>query len=179
MPKLIIIAGVNGSGKTTITKDMIDELGSTTYIINPDEMGYRESLRQSSKYLNERKDFLRETTLTGKRIFNFIELAKQNSYEIGLFYLAVNNPDICIDRVKDRFKLGGHYVSEEDIRRRFSASRKNLLNLIPKIDFGTIIDSSSKKENYIEIATIAKGNLTMIVNHQEYDWLRRHSINLA
>jgi predicted ABC-type ATPase len=172
MPKLIIVAGVNGAGKTTLTKNLIDELGSTTFIINPDEMGYRESIRKSRQYLNEKKDFLKETTLTGKGIFNFIELAKLQSYQIGLFYLSVNDCDICIERVKDRVKLGGHHVSEADIIRRFKTSRENLITIIPKIDFGIIIDSSYEKENYKEIAKIKHGNLFITNESTEYSWIK-------
>jgi predicted ABC-type ATPase len=44
--------------------------------------------------------------------------------------------------VQERVRRGGHFISEEDIRRRFERSIRNLPKLIQLSDFTSIIDNT-------------------------------------
>lgn len=44
----------------------------------------------------------------------------------ALFYLWLPNPEVAIARVANRVSQGGHSILESDIRRRFTASQRNL-----------------------------------------------------
>ncbi|MGA1847594.1 hypothetical protein OWK30_10940, partial [Deferribacter abyssi] len=63
-----------------------------------------------------------ETTMSGKYFERIIRYAKNEKYEVIVIYIFLENPKICIERVKNRLLKGGHYVPEIDIIRRFYRS---------------------------------------------------------
>jgi predicted ABC-type ATPase len=142
MKKLYIIAGANGSGKTTFAKSFaqIHDL----HFINADEIAKsldpenitrhqvkagRIFFRELNKRLGENNSFVIETTLSGKYLIDYIEKAKRNGFEIEMIYLFLERPEINIDRVKHRVLNGGHHVLEDDIIRRFHRSKKMFMNI--------------------------------------------------
>ncbi|MCL2102320.1 MAG: zeta toxin family protein [Fibromonadales bacterium] len=140
MPTLYIIAGPNGSGKTTLAKEFIDV--ENLPFLNADEIAkainsqdiskaYMQAGREFFKRLNDflaaRKSVVMETTLSGKYHNRVIENFKKNGYEIELRFIFLDNPQICIDRIKNRVSKGGHDVPSEDVIRRFFRSRQNFM----------------------------------------------------
>ena len=51
-------------------------------------------------------------------------------YHVKLFFLTLPSVEMAIARVAERVKQGGHNVSEDVIRRRFSAPPSSRINLI-------------------------------------------------
>jgi predicted ABC-type ATPase len=145
---LYIIAGANGSGKTTFAKSFAKI--NNLYFINADEIAKRLDKDDISKYkvkagkiffiqLQEHllldKSFIIETTLSGKYLIKYITEAKALNFEVSLIYLFLENPDSNIIRVKNRVLNGGHNVPQNDIIRRYYRSKnmfyytyKNLVN---------------------------------------------------
>ena len=64
-------------------------------------------------------------------------------------YIGVDNPQIAIARVKKRVLNGGHGVDEDTIMRRYTASLRNLLKIIPLCDEVIIYDNSLKCEKRV------------------------------
>ncbi|MGK0363443.1 MAG: putative ABC-type ATPase [Saprospiraceae bacterium] len=137
-PKLIIVAGANGSGKTTFAMPYTQEKGYP--FLNADEIAKELTARGEpnamlkagriffknlDEWLTEKKSFVVETTLSGKYIKKVAERAKKNGYEVQMIYLFLENENICVDRVKSRVKKGGHDVAVEDIKRRYFRSKRN------------------------------------------------------
>jgi predicted ABC-type ATPase len=72
--------------------------------------------------------------------------ARERGYEIELHYLSVTSPRVCIERVAQRVRDGGHDVPVADIRRRFYRSLQNLVKLyLPLSDRWTIWDATLTK----------------------------------
>jgi predicted ABC-type ATPase len=69
--------------------------------------------------INSRETFAFETTLTTLSYKNIFIEAKKNKFEITLLYIWLNNYKLATQRVNERKRLGGHFVSEEIIRRRY------------------------------------------------------------
>ena len=92
---------------------------------------YMQAGREFFKRLNEvliaRKSVVMETTLSGKYHNRVIENFKKNGYEIELRFIFLDNPQICIERIKNRVSKGGHNVPNEDVIRRFFRSRQNFM----------------------------------------------------
>jgi len=143
---LYIIAGANGSGKTTFALNY-KELNDL-HFINADEIAKsydsnnlekykikagKEFFRQLNLSLNENKSFIVETTLSGKYLIKVIEKAKVNKFSIVLIYLFLENDSEHILRVKNRVLNGGHNVPVEDIKRRYIRSRELFMNLYKNI----------------------------------------------
>ena len=76
---------------------------------------------------------------------------KKKDYEIIIYYLKLPSVKISIERVKLRISQGGHFVSEDDIRRRFPRSWQNFENIYKLLaDSWAIYDTSGKKPIMLE-----------------------------
>ena len=132
---LFIIAGANGSGKTTLAKELLKEY-SLDFInadeiaraINPDDLhsvriqAGKEVFKKLNEMLSQDKSFALETTLSGNFLVKVLKQAKIQGYNTALVYSFVDNPDICIERIKVRVRTGGHHVPDEDVIRRYYRS---------------------------------------------------------
>lgn len=132
------MAGANGSGKTTFARQLVAETGYE--FLNADDIeksiewsdGLSTKLRAGRlffKRLNELIDasesFILESTLAGKYLLKVIEKAQQEGYVFKLFYVFLESPDVCIERIKNRVRLGGHFVPDDDVRRRYYRSKQH------------------------------------------------------
>ncbi|OGI03501.1 MAG: hypothetical protein A2Y25_10940 [Candidatus Melainabacteria bacterium GWF2_37_15] len=137
--QLFIIAGANGSGKTTLAKELLPEFGlkfinadEVAREINPDDLqavriqAGKLVLKKINELLLQGISFAIETTLSGNFLVKTIKQARQQGYNTALIYCFVDNPNICIERIKVRVKRGGHFVPDEDVIRRFYRSKSNL-----------------------------------------------------
>lgn len=133
MKQLIVIGGANGPGKTTFSKRILSE---TAFIfLNADEIEKELAVSkvQAGKhffgrlnaYIEAGTSFVLESTLSGNYLAKVIEKAKIAGYIIKIFYVFLESPDDCIQRIRLRVKLGGHSVPDEDVIRRYYRSKAN------------------------------------------------------
>ena len=138
---LYIIAGANGSGKTTfaLSYTALNNL----YFINADEIAKSYDPKDISKYkvkagkeffrqlqinLDGQNSFMIESTLSGKYLKDVIIKAKEKKFKVVLLYLFLETENENISRVKNRVLNGGHDVPKEDIKRRYYRSRELFWN---------------------------------------------------
>ncbi|OFX67050.1 MAG: hypothetical protein A2X12_02815 [Bacteroidetes bacterium GWE2_29_8] len=138
----IIIAGPNGSGKTTFANNFIEEY-PFTYInadniikeaYSPQITNLRsETLKiifnKIETTVNSGANFIIETTLSGRYFIRLIESLISNNYEITIIYIFLENPKLCVERIKERVLKGGHYISDVEVERRFYRSKNNFWKL--------------------------------------------------
>lgn len=189
-PYLIVIAGPNGAGKTTLVRQTDPELIFGVPLINPDEIA-RElkqsdsektkkannvragkiALRLTYEYLSCKKSFAMETTLTGHRPLRTIQIAKEQGYNIKLIYVGIETPKDSFQRVQERIKAGGHYISIEDIERRYSRSLTNLPKALQLADKAIIFDNSM--QSHRALLYIENGIIQEIYQIDLPEWLKR------
>ena len=134
---LYIIAGANGSGKTTFAMTFA-QLQNLKFI-NADEIAkeydpndiQKHKMKAGKKFFEElyiflekQESFIIETTLSGKYLIKIINKAKQKGFRVSLIYLFLETKTENIYRVKNRVLKGGHDVPTEDIVRRYYRSMK-------------------------------------------------------
>ncbi len=143
MPRLYIISGPNGSGKTTASYGVLPELLDCSEFVNSDEFAKhlapfapesayitasRLMLRKIQYLFNRREDFCIETTLATRSLVKMVRMAQQKGYYVTVLYFWLNSPDIAVERVAKRVQAGGHDVPEETIRRRYQMGLYYLFN---------------------------------------------------
>lgn len=85
----------------------------------------------------------------------FLQKAQALGYRIYLYFVATEDPDINVARVKYRVQTGGHPVAEEKIRSRYLRSLALLSDAITFTDRAYIFDNSGHSR--VWIAEITNG----------------------
>lgn len=163
-PQYIIVAGVNGAGKSSLYR-LWPSLFKNTRRINADEWlqkhggDWREPKDNMKAMKSVVKDLRialengesihQETTLagTGQTFLNLIDKAHQKGYEVTVLYVNLDSPERAIDRVAARVKKGGHGVDPDLIRKRFETSKENLKKVARVADNLLIFDNNN---NFIQ-----------------------------
>lgn len=158
-PVLIIIAGPNGSGKTSITSKILhhDWLEDSEYI-NPDNVARdvfgdwnsQEAVLKAANYcqewrercLLERKSLIFETVMSASDKVDFILRAKEAGFFIRLFFVSTESPTINAARVANRVLNGGHDVPISKIISRYDKSIVNCILLASAVDRLYVYDNS-------------------------------------
>jgi len=134
-PIVLVFAGPNGSGKTTVTRGLptfgtyvnADDIKAEHDITDLEAAQQAELLRNT--LLDKRADFSFETVLSTERNLLLLEKAKSLGYEVQCVYVLTCNENINVARVKARHASGGHDVPEDKIRVRYHRA----LALIPRL----------------------------------------------
>lgn len=153
---MFVFAGNNGSGKSTIRNLIIDRLGISVNV-DPDSLARRidnenpekhrlsagkDAIKLVRECIKNKRDFSIETTLAGGNAIRQMQEAKDNGFEVIMFYVGLGDYRLNIDRVAARVKNGGHDIPTEDIIRRDQTSMKNLLAHLYLLDHLIVIDNS-------------------------------------
>ena len=87
--------------------------------------------------------FTFETVMSHESKIQFLRDAKEQGYRTYLYFVTTEDPDINVDRVKQRVKNGGHPVEESKIRKRYFSTMKMLIDAIEVSDRAYLFDNSS------------------------------------
>lgn len=171
-PQMFLIAGVNGSGKSSFTKN-ITRKHPILKIIDPDVIAKgmtgsfatvdAEALRAGKAALNmvqqcihSNQSFIVESTISGRVYLKYLELARKAGFKTILVYIALESAELSSQRVASRVSRGGHNIPLDDIKRRYPKSFKNLKAHLKLCDLGYIYDNS---KHYKLIASYRNGTL--------------------
>lgn len=135
MPQLILFAGANGSGKSSVAGEWLAQ--HPMPFLNADEVAKqlcpeamesvkisagKQVLRDAQTQLAQKASFAMESTLSGKTHLKLLQQAKVAGYHTVIVYVFLESPLLCVERVRQRVLDGGHFVPTEDIVRRYHRS---------------------------------------------------------
>ena len=168
MPRLYIISGCNGAGKTTASYSLLPEMLDCKEFVNSDEFAKGLSPFDPSKasihasrymlmkiryLLKRQQDFAVETTLATRTLLKIAKTAQAAGYTVTLLYFWLNSPDLAIERVKARVEAGGHNIPEDTIVRRYYTGIYYFFSLYAPISERWILADNSQ----IPFRVIAEG----------------------
>ena len=186
-PEMIVIAGPNGSGKTSVTqKFLLHEWAEGTLYINPDEIAqelfgdwnsndavlkaanYCAELRD--KYLQEHKSFVFETVMSAEDKVDFILRAKRAGFFIRIFFISTSHPSINAARIANRVMKGGHDVPITKIISRYYKSIENCRTITPAVDRLYVYDNSVDGEDARLLFRLSEGQLKKMYVADVPEW---------
>ena len=158
-PVLLVIAGPNGSGKTTVTERLrADHWSEGVEYLNPDEIaqarfgGWNDPLavRDAANWTERRREELLaahlgiafETVFSTAGKVDFVSRAVRDGYFVRLFFVGTTTPEINAARVAQRVMRGGHDVSIPKIIARYTRAMANLAVALPLVQRAYIFDNS-------------------------------------
>ena len=186
-PVLIVIAGPNGSGKTSVTSKILHHewLEDSEYI-NPynvarnvfGDWNNQDSVLKAANYCNEwrerclseRKSHIFETVMSAVDKVDYILRAKEAGFFIRLFFVSTESPTINAKRVANRVLNGGHDVPIPKIISRYDKSIANCIALAPYVDRLYVYDNSIEDAEARLLFRLGNGELVKRYVDELPDW---------
>lgn len=188
-PVLIVIAGPNGSGKTTITSQVLHHewLENAVYI-NPDNVARDrfgdwnspDAVLNAARYcaawreecLAKGRSMIFETVFSTKEKLDFVRRAKEKGFFVRMFFVSTSSPIINAARIAHRVLNGGHDVPISKIISRYSRSLVNVVDAAAIADRTYIYDNSIDGEPARLLFRMAGGAIVKRYGGELPEWAR-------
>ena len=187
---LIVIAGPNGSGKTSVTSKILQhEWMEDSVYINPDivaqekfgDWNSMEAIKKAvvfcedwrEKCLAERKSLIFETVLSAKDKIDYIERAKEAGFFVRLFFVCTKSPAINASRIAQRVMKGGHDVPITKVISRYQKSILNCKYIATKVDRTYLYDNSVDDAEQQLLIRLSDGIIVKRYVEQLPEWARQ------
>lgn len=158
-PTLLVLAGVNGAGKSSVAGAAIRSQGLDYY--NPDEAttrflatgmepgeanaaAWHYGRRALERAIAQGRNFALETTLGGNTIPALIGKAC-DSHDVTLWFVGLDSPERHLARIASRVAAGGHDIPADKVRARWNGARRNLIRLLPGLYELRLYDNSHEQ----------------------------------
>ena len=158
-PTLCVVAGPNGSGKTTTTIQLLNnEWAADSLYINPDNIAQEmfgdwnspeavlkaaeKATQMRYECLEQSRDFVFETVFSSPEKLEFLKKAKEAGFFIRFFYVCTSDPSINVARITQRYLNGGHEVPISKVISRYYKSLLNAEEAIAFVDRAYVYDNS-------------------------------------
>lgn len=188
-PLLIVIAGPNGSGKTTITSEVLaSEWLEDAVYINPDIVAQEkfgdwnspEAVREAALYCEQWRErclangesLIFETVMSVPDKIDFIRRAKQAGYFVRIFFISTANPTINAARIARRVMKGGHDVPIPKIISRYIKSIANCAEIAPEVDRLYVYDNSLEDVKAQPLFRLRDGDLGKLYVESVPEWAK-------
>lgn len=189
---VVVFAGANGSGKSSITREISSDENFPELYINADEIARSLPIEKypseysrnklaaeiaaasRNKALTDNSSFAFETVLSTPGNVSLLQKAKAGGFNIKAHIVVTETSDINVDRVKIRAEEGGHDVPENSIRDRYLRSMKLQAIILEISDDVTVYDNSI--DNTAPTIVIEKQNDT--IGFPVESWAKTHFLDL-
>ncbi|MBV7482099.1 AAA family ATPase [Bordetella sp. BOR01] len=157
-PFIFVLAGVNGAGKSSVGGAMLAEHGLSWF--NPDtyarqlagQLGLDAAQANGRAWeygrtrleaaIGKASNYAFETTLGARTIPQLLAQAAP-THDVMMWFCGLSSAEHHIARVQLRVAHGGHPIPTEKIHERWTASRLNLIRLLPVLARLQVFDNST------------------------------------
>lgn len=177
MNNYILIAGVNGSGKSSLRGVLEGQGVLLGHIIDPDVIAKknnndiykagREAVTEIEYCLNNNLSFTQETTLSGHRVLKTLRRARGQGYYITMYYVGISSLEESLVRIANRVRKGGHDIPKNDVVRRYGKRVEALSAVLPLCDEVIFYDNEN---GFVKVAEI-KNNIFNFTNGYRPKWI--------
>ncbi|MFD3274723.1 zeta toxin family protein [Aquirufa echingensis] len=176
-PRLLVIAGCNGSGKSSFSKFLVPSSNTIPFDYDSHFLSHYRALididikeqmahNLASTDLNDeieeawksRKDFAFETNFDTEPMY-WPNQFKAKGYDLFLIFLCLDSIELANKRVLIRVENGGHFVSTHEVERRYYAGFENLNKYYAQFDFIDIFEGSAHARIPEHMATVENGKV--------------------
>jgi len=126
------------------------------------------------KLLETHTSFTFETVMSAPDKIELLKAAQQLGYRTYLYYIATDDPDINITRVRQRVAAGGHDVPQDKIISRYQRSLNQLPSAIRASNRAYIFDNSGDAS--VWVCEVTNGKAIDYKQEVVPDWVYRHVI---
>ena len=182
-PIIIVIAGPNGSGKTTITSRLLkSEWLEDAVYINPDNVAQEkfgdwnspEAIINAAKYcedwrkkcLTDKRSLIFETVFSSEGKVEFVRKALKAGYFVRIFFISTSSPTINASRIAQRVIKGGHDVPIIKIISRYVKSIANCAEVAGEVDRLYVYDNSIDEKEARPLFRLKNGEIGKIYTDQ-------------
>ena len=167
-PRILVLAGVNGAGKSSIGGDTLRQAGIDWFdpdaftrrlieatgspLADANAAAWQEGVRRLEAAIAHGEDYAFETTLGGNTIAAKLRAARSH-HDLLVWFCGLDSPERHLARVRLRASRGGHDIPEAKIRERWQSSIANLIALLPHIARLQIYDNSRDAEPGTQVPT--------------------------
>lgn len=185
-PTVAVFAGINGAGKTTTALPILTRSLGIRVFVNADAIARglnaldvgseavkagRIMLAHLDDLAAARRSFAFETTLAARTYVARLEALRAAGYASHLFHFWLDSPETAIRRVAERVRSGGHHIPDDTIRRRYSRSVRNFLDLYrPVVTTWTVYDNSG---NGPRVLATHNGYYEMVIDPARWEQFQR------
>jgi predicted ABC-type ATPase len=171
-PKLIVVAGCNGSGKSTFSKTYVKNL--IPFDFDKKLMQKYDAMQDSElrdviarnltrnefetaiyEAFSRNESFCYETNFDANPI-HWIEQAQQLGYHIELHFYCLDSLEMAKQRVFYRTDNKGHFVADDIVEYKWKEGYKNLNLHYNLFDHILLVDNSSEAQQPQNICSLSK-----------------------
>jgi len=163
--QLWLLAGGNGSGKTTFYNTQLKPLGmpfinadiiaKELYPEAPEAHSYQAAAIAADLRTNlllEGQTFCFETVFSHPSKIDFVASAKAKGYQIILVFIHLISPELNKARISQRIKEGGHFVPDCKVENRIPRTMENIKTALLLVDRAYLLDNSDSDLPFEQIA---------------------------
>ena len=109
------------------------------------------------QYLKRKLSFSFETVFSHPAKIDILKKAQASGFRTYMYFVATEDPQVNLNRIKVRVKFGGHDVPEDKTVARYYRCLKQIKFALPYLNRAYFFDNSSTKTLYFAEYELSKG----------------------